>query len=81
MCSTFVMHQYLGCVVIETNQSLHQLYYRLNIALLYALIHFKYHEYKTPQTFFAIIQKFNKTDFNFFPLDLLLSTFPELHVS
>lgn len=44
-------------------------------------MHFKYHEYKTPQTFFAIIQKFNKTDFNFFPLDLLLSTFPELHVS
>lgn len=38
MCSTFVMHQYLGCVIIETKQSLHQLYYRLNIALLYAFI-------------------------------------------
>lgn len=31
-------------------------------------MHFKYHEYKTPQTFFAIIQKLNKTDFNFFSI-------------
>lgn len=80
MCFTFVTHEYLECVVIETKQSLHQLYYRLNIALLYAFIS-NIMSIKTPQTFFAIIQKFNKTDFNFFPLDLLLSTFPELHVS
>lgn len=80
MCSTFVMHQYLGCVVIETKQSLHQLYYRLNIALLYAFIS-NIMSIKLLRHFFAIIQKFNKTDFNFLPLDLLLSTFPELHVS
>lgn len=80
MCSTFVMHQYLGCVIIETKQSLHQLYYRLNIALLYTFIS-NIMSIKLLRLFFAIIQKFNKTDFNFLPLDLLLSTFPELHVS